>query len=54
VDKLRVVDDVATPERDPEKEPQRRGALVQRRHAGTGLGQMQLIAADILEARGIR
>ena len=53
VDKLRVVYDVAAPERDPEKEPQRRGALVQRRHAGTGRGEMQLIAAHVLEARGI-
>ena len=49
-----MVDDVVAPERDPEKEPQRCHALVQRRHAGAGRGHLQqLVAAHILEVRRV-
>src|SRR5271155_4043257 len=53
VDKLGVVHDVGAPERDPEKEPQYRDALVERRYAGAARRQMQLVAPHILEARRV-
>lgn len=53
VDKLGMVDDVGAPKCDPEKEPQRRDALVEGRHAGATRRQMKLIAADVFETRRV-
>src|SRR5882672_12025798 len=46
VDKLGVVHDIGAPKRDPEKEPQRRDALVEGRDPRTTCRQMKLIAAN--------
>src|SRR6266481_6074257 len=53
VDKLGMVDDVGTPKRDPEKEPQCRDALVEGRNARATRRQMKLIAAYVFEARRV-
>jgi len=53
VNEMCVLDDIVSPERDPEKEPQRRDGLVETRHADTARRQMQLVAAHILERRHI-
>jgi uncharacterized protein len=45
--------DVGAPERDLEKEPQCRDALVEGRNAGTARRQMKLIAAYVFEARRV-
>ena len=54
MDERRVLDDGGSLERDPEKEPQRRHRLIANGRAGTALGQMQLKASYILEARRVR
>ncbi len=48
-----MVQDVGTPKRDPEKEPQLRDALVEGRNARTTSRQMKLIAAHVFETRGV-
>ena len=53
VDELGMVDDVGTSERDLEKEPQCRNALVEGRNAGATRRQMKLIAAYVFEARRV-
>src|SRR6266700_5737393 len=53
VDKLRMVHDVGSAKRDPEKETQRRDALVEGRNPRATCRQMELIAANVFEARGI-
>ena len=47
-----IIQDVGAAERNPEKEPQRRDALVEGRHSGAARRQMQLVATHVLEARG--
>src|SRR5579863_8670568 len=53
VDKLGVVHDIGAPKRDPEKEPQRRDALIEGRNPRATCRQMKLIAANVFETRGI-
>ena len=53
VNEMCVLDDIVAPERDPEKEPQGRYGLIERRHANTARRQMKLVAAHVLEARRI-
>ena len=53
VDKLGVVHDIGAPERDLEKEPQCRDALVEGRNAGAARRQMELIVAYVFEARRV-
>ena len=53
MNEVRVLQDIVPLERDPEEEPQRRDALVEGRHADAARGQMQLIAAHVLEARRV-
>jgi hypothetical protein len=47
----RVLDDLGSLEREPEKEPQRRHGLIANWRAGAARGQLQLKAPDVLEAR---
>src|SRR5215216_1187318 len=53
MDELGMVQDVGAPKRDPEKESQRRDALVEGRNARTTRRQMKLIAAHVCETRGV-
>jgi hypothetical protein len=48
-----VLDDIVALERDPEKEPQCRYGLVAGRHTNAAASEMQLIAANVLEACGV-
>jgi hypothetical protein len=48
-----VLDDIVTPERDPEKEPQRRYGLIEGRSANAARCQMKLVEAHVLEGRRI-
>jgi hypothetical protein len=50
---LRVLNDRRLLERDPEEEPQRRYGVIENGRMRAALGQMQLIASDILEASPI-
>src|SRR5262249_47433634 len=52
-DERRVLDDVGSPERDPEKEPQRRHRVIENRRLRTVLGKMQLKAPHLLWARRV-
>jgi hypothetical protein len=54
VNEMGVLDDIVTPQRDPEKEPQRRDGLIEGRHTNAARRQMKLVAAHVLEARRIR
>src|SRR5215813_6136742 len=49
-----MLDDLAAPERDLEKEPQRRDGLIDGRHTDAACRQMQLVAAHVLEGCRIR
>jgi len=51
--KVRVLDDGVSLERHPEKEPQRRHGVIDRRRIHPILGKMQLKAPDILKARRV-
>ena len=53
VDERGVLDDIVAPERDPEKETQRRYGLVDGRYTNAARRQVQLVAAHVLEARRI-
>jgi hypothetical protein len=48
-----VLDDIVTPERDPEKEPQRRYALIEGRSANAARRRMKLVEAHVPEGRRI-
>lgn len=54
VDEMGVFDDLVTPQRDLEEEPQSRDRLVDGRHADAARCEMELIAAHVLEAGQIR
>src|SRR5215472_14584678 len=54
VNDMGMLDDLAAPERDLKKEPQRRDGLIEGRHADAARRQMQLVAAHVLEGRRIR
>jgi hypothetical protein len=53
MDELGMVQDVDAPKCDPEKEPQRRDALVEGRNARATCRQMKLIAAHVFKTRGV-
>jgi hypothetical protein len=44
---MRVLDDIVAPERDPEKETQRRYGLVDGRYTNAARRQMQLVASKL-------
>src|SRR5215510_4665289 len=52
-DERRVLDDVVSLERDPEKEPQRGHRVIENRRLRTVLGKMQLKAPHLLQARPV-
>src|SRR5262245_55797427 len=52
-DERRVLDDVVSLERDPEKEPQRRHRVIENGGMCAAFGKMQLKASDVLHARPI-
>ena len=54
VNDMRMLDDLVALQRDPKEEPQRRNGLIDDRHTDTACRQMQLVAANVLEARRIR
>ncbi|MET4221130.1 hypothetical protein ABIB00_006365 [Bradyrhizobium sp. LB14.3] len=54
VNDMRMLDDVVALQRDPKEEPQRRDGLADGRNSNAARGQMQLIAAHVLEGRRIR
>src|SRR5260370_34538242 len=53
VNEMGVLDDIVTPERDPQEEPQRRYGLIEGRNANAARRQMKLVAAHVLKARRI-
>src|SRR5215467_13813489 len=52
-DERRVLDDIVSLERDPEKEPQRRHSVIENRRLRAVLGKMQLKAPNLLRARRV-
>ena len=54
MDKVRVLQDIVSLERDPEEESQRRDALIEGRNADAARGQIELVAANIFEACSVR
>jgi hypothetical protein len=53
LDERRVLDDVGSLERDPEKEPQSSHGVIENRYMRAVRGQMQLKAPYVLQARGV-
>ena len=53
MDERRVCDDVVSPKRDPEKEPQRRHRVIENGRMCAAFGKMQLKASDVLHVRRV-